>query len=50
VKSFLKIMFAVSLLAMTFAAAACNTTKGFGKDVENAGAGLKNSAERNGAE
>lgn len=32
------------------AIAGCNTTKGVGQDIENAGEGLKNSAERNGAE
>ena len=40
----------LSLLALAFALSACNTTKGFGKDIEKAGAGMKNSAERNGAE
>lgn len=41
----------VSLLCAVFAClAACNTTKGFGKDVEKAGASMKGSAERNGAD
>lgn len=28
----------------------CNTTKGVGADIEKAGEGLKNSADRNGAD
>jgi hypothetical protein len=39
------LVIAASLLAL----AACNTTKGVGTDIEKAGEGLKNSAERNGA-
>ena len=30
-------------------AAACNTTKGVGKDIEKAGEGLQHSADRHGA-
>jgi predicted small secreted protein len=39
----------LSLAAITLLAAACNTTKGAGKDIEAAGEGLQNSADRNGA-
>jgi predicted small secreted protein len=43
-----------SALILTFVAAAvaltaCNTTRGVGEDIEAAGSGIKNSAERNGA-
>ena len=48
-KQFLKAVLIASLLVMTFAAAACNTTKGAGKDMERAGEGLQNSADRHGA-
>ena len=37
-------------LALAFCLPACNTTKGFGKDIENAGSSMQNSAEKNGAE
>ena len=40
----------LAVLALMLWLPACNTTKGFGKDIEKAGDGLKNSAERNGAE
>ncbi len=36
----------VSLLILV----SCNTTKGVGKDIEKAGDGLKDSADRNGAD
>jgi predicted small secreted protein len=39
----------LSLLALVLLTTACNTTKGAGKDIEAAGAGIKNSADRNGA-
>jgi predicted small secreted protein len=39
------LVIAASLLTL----AACNTTKGVGTDIEKAGEGLKESAERNGA-
>jgi predicted small secreted protein len=39
----------VALVLSTVLMAACNTTKGAGKDIEAAGAGIKNSADRNGA-
>lgn len=50
-KTVTKIILAVALGALLVAALpACNTTKGVGKDIEKAGSGLKNSADRNGAE
>jgi predicted small secreted protein len=39
----------VALVLSTLLLAACNTTKGVGKDIEAAGAGIKHSADRNGA-
>ena len=44
-----KIIVGVVLAAIIVSVGACNTTKGVGKDIENAGEGLKESAERNGA-
>ncbi len=49
-KSTIRIITAFALAATFIALAACNTTKGFGTDIEKAGEGLKGSAERNGAE
>lgn len=49
-KRTVKVVVAMSILAAALAVGACNTTKGVGKDIEKAGEGLKNSAERNGAE
>ena len=43
------ILAALALLAIAFILPACNTTKGFGTDIEKAGASMKGSAERNGA-
>jgi len=40
----------LAVLALGLCPTACNTTKGFGTDIEKAGAGMKHSAERNGAE
>jgi entericidin B len=39
----------VLLVVSAAALAACNTTKGAGKDLQSAGKGIENSAERNGA-
>ncbi len=39
-----------SVLAVYLCLPACNTSKGFGKDVEQAGTSMKESAERNGAD
>lgn len=36
--------------ALLIVLAGCNTTKGFGEDVEDAGAELKDAADRNGAD
>ena len=44
----LKKVFVVSILAsMALAVSACNTTKGAGKDIEKAGEGMQNAADRN---
>jgi predicted small secreted protein len=48
-KHIIKSTLVLSLLAAALLTTACNTTKGAGKDIEAAGAGLQNSAERNGA-
>lgn len=48
-KLVLKIVFSLALCAAMIVLPACNTTKGVGTDIEKAGAGLKGSAERNGA-
>ncbi|MBX9736575.1 MAG: entericidin A/B family lipoprotein [Phycisphaerales bacterium] len=40
----------LALAALAASLAACNTTRGFGEDIEKAGEGLKGSAERNGAD
>lgn len=45
-----RIVIIVALIAVGFLLSACNTTKGVGTDIENAGDSLKRSAERNGAE
>lgn len=38
------------LFLLTLSLAACNTTKGVGKDIQKAGTGLENSAEKHGAD
>jgi predicted small secreted protein len=48
-KSLVKPLFALALVALTLALPACNTTKGMGKDMEKAGEGIQNSAEKHGA-
>jgi predicted small secreted protein len=48
-KLVIKSTLVLSFLAVALLATACNTTKGAGKDIEAAGEGLQNSAERNGA-
>lgn len=40
----------VALLLGCLVLGACNTTKGFGKDIEKAGDALQNAADRNGAD
>jgi|WetSurMetagenome_2_1015567.scaffolds.fasta_scaffold818022_2 predicted small secreted protein len=47
-KRSISILTILAFLALSLPA--CNTTKGFGKDVENAGASMKNSAEKHGAD
>lgn len=49
-KSVFKFVVAVAVCAAFVTFPACNTTKGVGKDIEKAGTGLKNSANRNGAD
>ena len=39
-----------ALFLLTLSLAACNTTKGVGKDIQKAGTGLENSAEKHGAD
>lgn len=48
-KSALKSVVAVSLLCFAVVLPACNTTKGMGKDMEKAGEGIQNSADKHGA-
>ena len=49
-KPFLRTVFARAMFGMLLINVACNTTRGVGADIENAGEGLKNSAGRNGAD
>ncbi len=37
----------VAMTAMSALLAGCNTTQGFGEDVQSAGRGIQNSAEKN---
>lgn len=46
----LRIGLAVVVGIASCAMQACNTTKGVGKDIEKAGEGLKNSADKHGAD
>lgn len=39
-----------SLIAVSFGIAACNTSKGLGRDMQKAGQGIENSAEKHGAD
>ena len=48
-KRLISILAVLAMLAFAFVLPACNTTKGFGTDIEKAGDGLKHSAERHGA-
>jgi|GEM_PF-1751959 len=48
-KNFMRASLWLFLCASVVIIGACNTTKGVGTDIEKAGEGLKNSAERNGA-
>ncbi len=49
-KRLITILAALFVMTLGLWLPACNTTKGFGKDIEKAGASMKGSAERNGAE
>ncbi len=49
-KPILRSVLVTTVLAATLVLAACNTTRGVGKDIESAGEGIKDSAERNGAD
>jgi entericidin B len=42
-----RIVAALSLVAMTFAVAACNTVEGMGKDVKAGGQAIEKAADRN---
>ncbi len=43
-------LIALVCVACGLCASACNTSKGFGKDVEKAGEGIQNSADKHGAD
>jgi predicted small secreted protein len=45
-----RLLLIAAIAAFALAAAACNTTKGIGKDIESAGDGIKDAAERHGAD
>jgi len=45
-----KVISVFSLAIMLLILPACNTTKGVGKDIESAGEGIKNSADKHGAD
>lgn len=45
-----RIIFALALCGAFLTLPACNTTKGFGKDIERTGESIKDSADRNGAD
>lgn len=45
-----KLISVFALFIMLLSLPACNTTKGVGKDIESAGEGLKNSADKHGAD
>jgi len=49
VKRALRTALIVSLVCAALVSSACNTTKGFGKDLEQAGESLQGSADRHGA-
>ncbi len=45
-----RILGVVSACVVCLALGACNTTKGFGRDIEKAGEGIERSADKNGAD
>jgi predicted small secreted protein len=48
-KLFLRTVLLFAFATAAIVTTACNTTRGVGEDIEAAGAGLKDSAERSGA-
>ena len=48
-RSILKMTLLASVAWVTLFLAACNTTKGAGKDMQSAGENIQHSAEKNGA-
>lgn len=49
-KNITKVLLTLAFLTICVALPACNTTKGLGEDIEKAGDGIQNSADRNGAD
>jgi len=45
-----RVLAILAVWSAVLAAAGCNTTKGFGEDLEKAGSGIEHSAERHGAD
>ena len=50
VKRAISVLAVLVVIALGLWLQACNTSRGFGKDIESVGASMKNSAERHGAE
>jgi len=48
-KTFGRLMLGVAVAGMALALAGCNTTKGAGEDIRQAGSGIERAADRNGA-
>jgi len=49
-KRLITVLASLIIITLVFSLPACNTTRGFGQDVEKAVPSMKGSAERNGAE
>ena len=49
-KRLITVLSTLAVITLGLALPGCNTTKGFGKDVESVGTSMKDSAERNGAD
>lgn len=49
-KNVTKVFLVLALVTACVALPACNTTKGLGEDIEKAGDGLKDSADKHGAD
>jgi predicted small secreted protein len=45
-----RILLVIGLFACVLVLSACNTSKGFGKDMEKGGEAIQNSAEKHGAD